>query len=315
VAYIAGSIGKYDKRVLRLIRRGRLVVNKRGKAYSGLSGKEVGSVKRGLNGTTDYVKVSLPIGKKKPSGKRHWEWFPLHRAIALAFYGLSAQGHDRVNHIDGNGLNNKLKNLEWCSAKENTQHAIAHGTFAQNGELNQMALLTEDQARAIILSGKADATLASEYGVGPKTIQTIRYGMRWKHVFDELKDSKQFKKARRQLARRQQIARAGLSRKQIRKVLESAESVPATAIRLCIPKHTVRRLRQDAVWLWARRRYQPAGVVYATSKMDNAMALSIFKSCGSHSAIAKQFGVSTTAVSKIKAGASFGSITKGIKRG
>ena len=186
MTYIAGSFGKYDKRVLRLIRRGRIVLTKRGKAYSGLSGKEVGSVKRGLKGTTDYVKVSLPIGKKKPSGKRHWEWFPLHRAIALAFYGLPPQGRDRVNHIDGNGLNNKLKNLEWCSAKENTQHAIAHGTFAQNGELNQMALLTDKKVRRILLGSTTEAEAALRYGVGFKTIQAVRRGLIWKHIYTEI---------------------------------------------------------------------------------------------------------------------------------
>ena len=29
----------------------------------------------------------------------------------------------QVNHIDGNKLNSKLKNLEWCTASENSQHA------------------------------------------------------------------------------------------------------------------------------------------------------------------------------------------------
>ena len=33
----------------------------------------------------------------------------------------------QINHIDGNGYNNKLSNLEWVTAKENTIHAYKTG--------------------------------------------------------------------------------------------------------------------------------------------------------------------------------------------
>ncbi|RHZ66454.1 hypothetical protein Glove_307g47 [Diversispora epigaea] len=33
------------------------------------------------------------------------------------------EGKEYVNHIDENSTNNKTSNLEWCSQKENFQHA------------------------------------------------------------------------------------------------------------------------------------------------------------------------------------------------
>lgn len=46
----------------------------------------------------------------------------IHRLVARAFLDETAP-FTHVNHKDGNKLNNKVENLEWCSSKENTQHA------------------------------------------------------------------------------------------------------------------------------------------------------------------------------------------------
>ena len=46
-----------------------------------------------------------------------------HRLVALAF-GLTPKYVGQViNHKDGNKQNNSIKNLEWCSQKENVRHA------------------------------------------------------------------------------------------------------------------------------------------------------------------------------------------------
>ena len=50
----------------------------------------------------------------------------VHRLVALAF----VPNHDNkreVNHKDGNKLNTRASNMEWCSSKENTLHAFKTG--------------------------------------------------------------------------------------------------------------------------------------------------------------------------------------------
>jgi hypothetical protein len=52
--------------------------------------------------------------------------FALHRLIALTFLE-NFENKEQVNHKDGNKLNNSIKNLEWCTNKENQIHKVKFG--------------------------------------------------------------------------------------------------------------------------------------------------------------------------------------------
>lgn len=114
----------------------------------------------------------------------------VHRLVLENFYPFPNNKDLQVNHINGDKSDNRLENLEWMTAGENTRDANRHGKghqMNQNGEKNSMSSLTEQQVIEIIKETKKpnrrkDQKIADEYGVTRKTISNIRHNLTWKHI-------------------------------------------------------------------------------------------------------------------------------------
>lgn len=64
---------------------------------------------------TGYWRVGLSKNKKQTK-------YLLHRLIAIAFIP-NTENKPFINHKNGIKTDNKIENLEWCTASENMQHA------------------------------------------------------------------------------------------------------------------------------------------------------------------------------------------------
>lgn len=69
-----------------------------------------------------YHRVGLYKNKKV-------KFYTVHRLIMLTFNFNDNHSSLEINHIDGIKSNNNISNLEWCTPRENKDHAIANNLY------------------------------------------------------------------------------------------------------------------------------------------------------------------------------------------
>jgi hypothetical protein len=128
-------------------------------------------------GGTGYYKVSLCKDFKAKT-------FNVHRLMCIAFVP-NLENKPQVNHINGIKTDNRVENLEWCTIKENIQHAHDNGLVnTSKGEDRNFAKLKEKQIIEIRKIGKSKTQLeiSKIYNVHQSLISCILSNKIWKHI-------------------------------------------------------------------------------------------------------------------------------------
>lgn len=127
---------------------------------------------------TDYQIINL---SKLDGSKRT---FRVHRLVMMAFNPVENMNELEVNHIDGNKKNNKIENLEWCTASENQIHAFKTGlNKPRKGEESNFSKLTEDDVKKIFElreKGLLQKEIAEIIGCTKSNISCILRKKSWK---------------------------------------------------------------------------------------------------------------------------------------
>ena len=113
----------------------------------------------------------------------------IHRAVAESFLE-NPQKYPCVNHVDGNKQNNSVKNLEWCSYKQNARHAIDMGLTPDNNGYNNPCsrFRSGDIERIFDMhdGGISNRKIAVVFGVSNVTINNIVSRKRYAKVSEHI---------------------------------------------------------------------------------------------------------------------------------
>jgi len=110
--------------------------------------------------------------------------YGVHRLVAMMFI-KNPENKKEVNHKNGIKTDNLLKNLEWCTPKENSAHAIKKRLInPSNGSSHYRAKLTEIQILEIrrlkpIMKTKE---ISKMYNIKENAVRRISNKTSWKHV-------------------------------------------------------------------------------------------------------------------------------------
>jgi len=142
--------------------------------YGNVKSKRYNKPLKGNVNNCGYKRVQLGS-----SGNKHF----VHRLVAETWLEKHFN-KDVVNHLDGNKLNNKHTNLEWCTRSENDIHAFANdlrkSKKGENHHNHKLTLLDVTRIRLLLSKNYNCTYIANEYNVHRRTISDIKNNKTWK---------------------------------------------------------------------------------------------------------------------------------------
>lgn len=116
-----------------------------------------------------YARARLSV-----SGISGGKLYAVHRLVANAFIP-NPLNLPQVNHKDGNKLNNNVNNLEWVTAKDNTQHALRTGLLKSGNKSHRTIIHKNELIEVYGLRnlGLSYKQIGDIYNVDKSTISAI----------------------------------------------------------------------------------------------------------------------------------------------
>jgi len=105
----------------------------------------------------------------------------VHRLVAETFIP-NPDNLPYVNHKDGNKTNNNYWNLEWCTQKENINHAIETGLRDSYIPSHRYSKKEIHRVCKLLEKEQTTSEISSKTGVSKRVIRTIRHGKAWKYI-------------------------------------------------------------------------------------------------------------------------------------
>ena len=110
----------------------------------------------------------------------------VHRIVASTFL-QNTYSKPEVNHKNGIKTDNRVENLEWCTAKENIRHSFKIGlSKALIGQNKGTSKLKDDEVinikKLLKIGGYTQKEIAKMYNVSRCAIKEIKFNRNWKHI-------------------------------------------------------------------------------------------------------------------------------------
>ena len=134
-----------------------------------------GRVRKLSDDTRGYLAVRLS-NKDGGSNKK------VHKLVLSMFSTKLCEDY-QINHINGVKYDNRLKNLEWCTASENSQHA--HDAFLKTPTSKKLTNYEVVAIKKLLRLKTSIREIADLFKMSISTIYDIKNKKSWKHIGDE----------------------------------------------------------------------------------------------------------------------------------
>lgn len=118
-----------------------------------------------------YLRINISINRERINKFVH--------VLVLETFTEKVPGLEFVNHINGDKLDNRLENLEWCNPSQNMQHAYDND-LKRTDKKHSRAKLTEDDVLFIYSSDLSIKELCKKYNMNKSAICRIRSSKTWR---------------------------------------------------------------------------------------------------------------------------------------